>query len=305
MEIDFGLPPNPKMFWWKREVKSGGHSLSESGCYFLKRSSIDATTTSVIFWLVRIMKSTAALASISPCLHCNHGCTHWVTFDAKGKKVKVMSKQVYPRRASKWHWSKRYLYNISALWFHWVMTQVWFLKQNTWDVCLQLTCDCLGKRLLYFSLCTTFVFNHGMHEDAGLSVGNWNKASVQQSVLQIPIQYLILIPPEMSVCLKPWTFFVLFYLPLYHPIKSLLNLIFPSPVFRFLWCLCLSFSRFQIPVKVSHFYCLFFFCVFTVLLSRLTYALLSVTLQQVRNVSARSASDCEEKASSPPRVLPQ
>lgn len=187
-------------------------------------------------------------------------------------------------------------------------TELW-LRSDFWskirDVCLQLTCDCLGKRLLYFSLCTTFVFNHGMHEDAGLSVGNWNKASVQQSVLQIPIQYLILIPPEMSVCLKPWTFFVFFYLPLYHPIKSLLNLIFPSPVFRFMWCLCLSFSRFQIPVKVSHFYCLFFFCVFTVLLSRLTYALLSVTLHQVRNVSARSASDCEEKASSPPRVLPQ
>ena len=38
---------------------------------------------SVIFWLVRIMKST--LATISPCLYRNHGCTHWVTFDAKEK----------------------------------------------------------------------------------------------------------------------------------------------------------------------------------------------------------------------------
>ena len=47
------------------------------------------------------------------------------------------------------------------------------------------------------------------------------------------------------------------------------------------------------------------FFVFTVLLSRLTYALLSVTLQQVQKVSARSVSDCEEKASGPPRVLPQ
>lgn len=92
--------------------------------------------------------------------------------------------------------------------------------------------DCLGKRLLsLYNIC----FNHGMHEYAGLVLNTETRPQYSNQFCKCPSLTLILIPPEMSVCLKSQTLFVFFYLPLYHPIKSVLNLIFPSPVFKFQW----------------------------------------------------------------------
>lgn len=92
--------------------------------------------------------------------------------------------------------------------------------------------DCLGKRLLsLYNIC----FNHGMHEYAGLVLNTETRPQYSNQFCKCPSLTLILIPPEMSVCLKSQTLFVFFYLPLYRPIKSVLNLIFPSPVFKFQW----------------------------------------------------------------------
>lgn len=54
----------------------------------------------------------------------------WITSDAK-EEVKVTSNHIYPRQTSKMHWSKRYLYNISALWLDWEEELIFEVKYTS------------------------------------------------------------------------------------------------------------------------------------------------------------------------------